>query len=214
MSPILISILRLLASESLRQWLLMQTTHKGVPVVPQLTKCLENNHWIIFLIIKLKLYIYSLEFFHIVHTCACKNISEVLNVPGWTPEVYSSVCKCNVADTMSPFYHLLWALHQFAPGWGLHIEESPKGIVLEVPIVSMSLNFICRTFIYMTTYPFPFWHLTAPNISWISFSLGGHWPTPCHMVTLPISMLCLRANPSFLWVSVCFCERCSNIYFI
>ena len=136
---------------------LMQTTHKGGPVVPQWTKCLKNNNWIISLNIKLKSYSYSLEFFHLVHTCACKNISEVLSVPGWTPEVYSSVCKCNVADIMSLFFnHLLWTWHQFVLGWGMHTEWSPKGIVLDLPIVSMILNFTCRTFLYMTIYHFSF----------------------------------------------------------
>ena len=164
--------------------------------------------------IKLKLYIYSLEFFHLVHTCAGKNMYEVLSVPWWTPEVYSSVWKCNVADTMSPFYHLLWALHQFAPGWGLHIEESPKGIVLEVPITSMQLNFTCRTFVYMTTYLFSF--LTFNSTQNILDQFFTRWALAnyTHMETLPISRVCLGANPSSLWVSVCFCERCYNIYFM
>ena len=118
--------------------------------------------------------------------------------------------------TFCPFLknHLLWAWHQFVPGWGLHTEWSPKSIVLEVPITSMQLNFTCRTFVYMTTYLFSF--LTFNSTQNILDQFFTRWALAnyTHMETLPISRVCLGANPSSLWVSVCFCERCYNIYFM
>ena len=81
--------------------LLIRTTHKGGHQIKEgtkeLTNCLENNNCIILPFIKLKLYIYSLHFFHLLQPVPAKTSLKCWVFLGDLWKFILLLFKCNVA---------------------------------------------------------------------------------------------------------------------
>ena len=185
--------------------LLTQTTHKRGLVAPQLAKCLENNNWIIFLILNSNYTFIASSFFILCTPVPAKTCLKCWVLLGELQK-FILLFVNGMWLTLCPFLSFIvsmtsvclgirlahWIISKRHSAWSAHSVHATK----------LHMEDLCLSTL------FPFWYSTAPNISCTSFSLGEHWTTPCHMVILPNSRLCLGADPSSLWVSVCFCERC------
>ena len=116
------------------------------------------------------------------------------------------VVHCDVAYIVSFFVPIIVKIISHCPWmrlahWGLSRRHNAK-----VPVVSMVPAFTWRNIICMTTYLFTFLTFSSTQVSWVSFPLGEHWPTSCHMLTLLNPRLFLGVQHSSAWATTCFCK--------